>query len=309
MGKVAMSNTITISSGKQKFIVYILLAVLTLAVFWQVYQYDFINIDDDRYVTKNTDVQKGITPEGVVWAFSSISAQYWHPVTWLSLMLDYQLFGLNASGYHVTNLILHILSTLLLFGLFNRMTGEIWKSAFVAVLFAIHPLRVESVVWVAKRRDVLCIFFSILTLCLYVWYTEKPVIKRYLFVFFSFAMALMSKPMAVTLPLLMILLDYWPLRRFASKNGNPFLRQIREKTPFFIISGILSVITIYAHHDPLMKSFSFDARMVNAVVSFVMYLENTFWPDHLTVLQLFSSRLPIGQIIYSALLIIASVPL
>jgi hypothetical protein len=299
-----MLNEPTVSASRYKLIVYVVLAVMTLAIFWQVYQFDFINIDDDRYVTKNTYVQSGITLDGILWAFSSISAQYWHPVTWLSLMFDYQLYGLNAGGYHVTNLILHILSTLLLFWLFHRMTGEIWKSAFVAAIFALHPLRVESVAWVAKRRDVLCILFSILTLCLYVYYTEKPVIKRYLLVFFSFVLALMSKPMAVTLPLIMILLDYWPLRRFDSPSGKSILWQLREKTSFFILSCVFSIITIYAHHDPLMKDFSFDSRIVNAIVSFVMYLEKTFWPHNLTVLQLFSSQLPTGQVLYSALLII-----
>jgi hypothetical protein len=278
--------------------------VVSLAVFWQVHQYDFVNLDDDRYVTKNDYVQSGITPEGVRWAFSTTFAQYWHPVTWLSLMLDFHLYGLNAGGYHVTNLILHILSTLLLFWLFNRMTGEIWKSAFVAAIFALHPLRVESVAWIAKRRDVLCILFSILTLCFYVYYTEKPVIKRCLFVFFSFALALMSKPMAVTLPLMMILLDYWPLRRFETPGGNLILWQLREKAPFFILSCVFSIITIYAHHDPLMQYFSFDSRFANAIVSYVMYLEKTFWPHNLTVLQLFSDQLPAGQVLYSALLII-----
>jgi len=299
----AMSNKIIINSGNRKFIIYIMLAVLTFAVFWQVHQHDFINIDDDKYVTENNHVRSGITEEGVRWAFSTTFAQYWHPVTWLSLMLDYELFGLHAGGYHVHNLFLHILSTLLLFGLLSRMTGEIWKSAFVAAVFALHPLRVESVAWVAKRRDVLCIFFSILTLCLYVWYTEKPVIRRYLFILFSCILALMSKPMAVTLPLLMILLDYWPLRRFESSRGNWILWQLLEKAAFFILSGVFSIITIYAHHDPLMRNFALHSRLTNAIVSFVMYLEKTFWPDQLTVLQIFSDQLPLGQILYSSSLI------
>ena len=162
-------------------------------------------------------------------------------------MFDYQLYGLNAGGYHVTNLILHILSTLLLFWLFNRMTGEIWKSAFVAALFALHPLHVESVAWIAKRKDVLSAFFWMLTLCLYVYYTEKPVIRRYLLVLFSFVLALMSKPMVITLPVIMILLDYWPLKRFESKKGNLILWQLKEKLPFFILSAVFSIITIYAH--------------------------------------------------------------
>ena len=182
--------------------------------------YGFINLDDHVYVTENSHIQSGITLDGFRWAFSTTYAELWHPLTWLSLMFDYQLHGLNAGGYHLTNLILHILSTLLLFWLFNRMTGAIWSSAFVAAFFALHPLHVESVAWIAERKDVLSAFFWMLTLCLYVYYTEKPVIKRYLPVVFFFVLALMSKPMVVTLPVIMILLDYWPLGRFESRKPN-----------------------------------------------------------------------------------------
>ena len=167
-----MLNKINISSKEQILIVYVVLAAITLAVFWQVNQYDFIKLDDNIYVTDNFRIKSGISLEGIRWAFSTTYAQFWHPLTWLSLMFDYQLFGLNAGGYHMTNLILHILSTLLLFWLFNRMTGALWKSAFVAALFALHPLHVVSVAWVSERKDVLSGFFWMLTLCLYVYYTE-----------------------------------------------------------------------------------------------------------------------------------------
>ena len=213
-----MLNKINISSDRQKLIVYIVLTVVTLAVFWQVNQYDFINFDDQVYVTENTHIQSGITLDGFRWAFSTKYLGLWNPLVWLSLMFDYQLHGLNAGGYHLTNLILHIMSALLLFWLFNRMTGAIWKSAFVAALFALHPLHVESVAWIAERKDVLSAFFWMLTLCLYVYYTEKPVIRRYLLVLFCFACALMSKPMVITLPIVMILLDYWPLDRLQSRK-------------------------------------------------------------------------------------------
>ena len=246
-----MLNKINISPGKQKLIVYIVLTVVTLAVFWQVNQFDFINFDDNVYVTENIHIQSGITLDGFRWAFSTTYAEFWHPLTWLSLMFDYQLYGLNAGGYHLTNLILHILSTLLLFWLFNRMTGAIWKSAFVAAFFALHPLHVESVAWIAERKDVLSAFFWMLTLCLYVYYTEKPVIKRYLLVLFSFVLALMSKPMVVTLPVIMILLDYWPLKRFESQKGNLILWQLKEKIPFFILSAVFSIITLYAQIQSL----------------------------------------------------------
>ncbi len=158
-----MLNKVNIDSKKKILIVYIVLTLAAVAVFWQVYQYDFVNIDDNIYVTENSHIQSGITLDGVIWAFSTKYAELWNPLIWISFMLDYQLYGLNAGGYHLTNLILHILSTLLLFWLFNRMTGMIWRSAFVAALFALHPLHVESVAWVSERKDVLSAFFWMLT--------------------------------------------------------------------------------------------------------------------------------------------------
>ena len=181
-----MLNKLNINPRKQKMIVYIVLTVVTLAVFWQVNKFDFVNHDDQAFVTENSYIQSGITLDGFRWAFSTSHYGGWLPLIWLSYMFDYQLHGLNAGGYHLTNLILHILSVLLFFWLFTRMTGAIWKSAFVAALFALHPLHVESVVWISERKDVLSAFFWMLTLCLYVYYTEKPVIKRYLLVLFCF---------------------------------------------------------------------------------------------------------------------------
>src|SRR5208337_2610682 len=213
-----MLNKINISSQKQKLIIYVILTVVTLAVYWQVNQFDFITLDDHVYVTENNHIHSGITPTGFRWAFCTKYLGLWNPLVWLSFMFDYQLHGLNAGSYHVTNLILHIFSTLLLFWLFCRMTGALWRSAFVAALFALHPLHVESVAWIAERKDVLSAFFWMLTLCLYVYYTEKPVIKRYLLVVFCFVLALMSKPMVVTLPVILLLLDYWPLNRLVSRK-------------------------------------------------------------------------------------------
>jgi Flp pilus assembly protein TadD len=212
-----MINKMNSSPDKRKFFIYVVLAVVTLAVYWQVNQYGFINYDDVVFVTQNNHVQAGFTPEGVRWALGT-DFPIWIPFVWFSLMFDHQLHGMNAGGYHLTNVILHVLSTLLLFWLFCRMTGMLWRSAFVAAIFALHPLHVESVAWIAERKDVLSAFFWMLTLCLYVYYTEKPVIGRYLLVLFSFAGALMSKPMVITLPVVMILLDYWPLDRLKSRK-------------------------------------------------------------------------------------------
>jgi protein O-mannosyl-transferase len=341
-----MLNKINISPQKQILFVYIALAVVTLAVFWQVNQYGFVKFDDDVYVTENSNIQSGITPEGVRWAFSTTYADFWHPLTWLSLMFDYQLHGLNAGGYHLTNLILHIMSALLLFWLFNRMTGAIWRSAFVAALFTLHPLHVESVAWIAERKDVLSAFFWMLTLCLYVYYTEKPAIRKYLLVLFCFACALMSKSMVVTLPIVMILLDYWPLDRLQSKTIGPDLTmditpistkqgkkkkeerkknilptidrklsetksagiiplwQLREKAPFFILSAVFSIITIYAQYKPSVKHFTLVSRIANAPVAFVTYLEKTFWPHDLAFFYPFSDQIPLWQVLGAAILII-----
>jgi Tfp pilus assembly protein PilF len=350
-----MLNKINISPDKQKLIVYLILIVVTLTVFWQVNQYDFVNFDDNRYVTENSRIQSGITLDGFRWAFSTKYLGLWNPLVWLSLMFDYQLHGLNAGGYHLTNLILHVMSALLLFWLFNRMTGAIWKSAFVAALFALHPLHVESVAWIAERKDVLSAFFWMLTLCLYVYYTEKPVIRRYLLVLLCFACALMSKPMVITLPIVMILLDYWPLDRLQSrkivtnmpevisvstnqgkkknkleketlkKNISPPrvwklsepriagiipLWQLREKIPFFILSVVLVIITLYNPNTPDMmnspdlKWFPFISRLANAPVAFVTYLEKTFWPHDMAIFYPFPSQIPAWQVIGAFLLIL-----
>jgi tetratricopeptide (TPR) repeat protein len=299
-----MLNKINTSPQKQILIVYIVLTVVTVAVFWQVNQFDFVNIDDNMYVTQNSHVQSGITLDGLRWAFGTKYFDLWHPLVWLSFMLDYQLHGLNAGGYHLTNLILHILSALLLFWLFNRMTGMIWRSAFVAALFALHPLHVESVAWIAERKDVLSAFFWMLTLCLYVYYTEKPVIKRYLLVLFSFVCALLSKPMVVTLPVIMILLDYWPLKRFESQKGNLFLWQLREKISFFILSTVLIIVTLYAPINSPSKILPFSDRIANAPVAFVTYLEKTFWPHDLAVFYPFPAQIPVWQVLFSSLLIL-----
>jgi protein O-mannosyl-transferase len=213
-----MFNKTNIDSRKHVLIIFIALTIATFAVFGQVVHYSFINFDDDIYIADNSNIKAGISSEGLSWAFSTKYFGLWNPLVWISFMLDYQLYGLNAGGYHLTNLILHIMSALLLFWLFHRMTQALWQSAFVAAFFALHPLHVESVAWIAERKDVLSAFFWMLTLCLYVYYTEKPALKRYLPVLFSFVLALLSKPMAVTLPVIMILLDYWPLSRLQSRE-------------------------------------------------------------------------------------------
>jgi tetratricopeptide (TPR) repeat protein len=307
-----MFNKINISSSRQKLIIYVVLVFVTLAVFWQVNQFDFINMDDDVYLTGNLNIHSGFTLERFKWAFSTTYAEFWHPLTWLSLMLDYHLYAFNAGGYHLTNLILHILNTLLLFWLFDRMAGEIWRSAFVAAFFALHPLHVESVAWVAERKDVLSAFFYLLTLSLYVYYVEKPVIRRYLFVLLCFVFALMSKSIVVTLPLIMILLDYWPLSRFhlwiESRKNNLLLWQFKEKISFFIFSAALAVITLYAHQNASYKQFlghiPLDYRIASAPVSLMTYLGKIFWPHDLAIFYPMPYPLSSWYVLGASLLII-----
>jgi len=214
------------------------LAVLTLSVFLQARSFDFISFDDPEYVAGNAQVKRGLTPSGVLWAFTSYHHHNWHPLTWLSLMIDAQVFGLKPSAFHMTNVLLHVLNVLLLFWVLRRMTQEIWPSAFAAALFAIHPLHVESVAWVSERKDVLSTLFWLLTLLAYVRYVERPGRARYAFVALFLGMGLMTKQMLMTLPFVLLLLDYWPLNRLRSPT--PSLQEsapraeepeIRKKRP------------------------------------------------------------------------------
>jgi len=307
-----MLNKINISSKERILIVYIVLAAITLAVYWQVNQYDFVNLDDNLYVTENRHIQSGITLDGFCWAYSTKHAGFWLPLVWLSFMFDYQLYGLNAGGYHLTNLILHILSVLLLFWLFNRMTGAVWRSAFIASLFALHPLHLESVVWITERKDVLSAFFWMLTLCLYVYYTEKPIIKRYLLVLFPFICALMSKPIVVTLPFVLFLLDYWPLGRWIkdvpTSRNNSTVMLIGEKIPFIVLTVISSIVTIGTQNTAgaivSMERFPFSVRIANVMISYVAYLRKIFWPVDLAVFYPYELSLPLGEILISGLILI-----
>ena len=301
-----MFQEIIMSRKNKILVVYLALALIAFIVYGQVYTFHFVNVDDNIYVTQNQHLQSGLTAAGIGWALTTTYAEFWHPLTWLSLMADHQLYGLQAGGYHVTNLILHLLSTLLLFWLFHRMTGAVWRSAFVAAFFALHPLHVESVAWVSERKDVLSAFFWMLTLCFYVYYTEKPAIKRYLLIVFSFVLALLSKPMVITLPVIMILLDYWPLRRFESRKGNLLLWQLKEKLPLFVLSIVFSIITISAQYKTGGRDlyFSLVSRVSNALVSFMIYLEKTFWPHNLAVFYPFPAEIPTIQVISATILII-----
>jgi hypothetical protein len=199
---------------KYKYFIVILLIVFSLIAFGRILGNDFINFDDDKYITENNHIKEGINTKSIIWAFTTIYFSYWHPLTWLSHMLDWNLFGTNASGHHLVSLLWHIGSAILLFLFLSKTTGSIWPSAFVAALFALHPLRVESVAWASERKDVLSVFFGLASLYAYAYYAENSKVSKYFLCLILFALSLMAKPMLVTLPFIMLLLDYWPLGRW-----------------------------------------------------------------------------------------------
>ena len=229
------------------------LAAITWLVFGQTLHFQFINFDDNEYVYKNAQVARGLTIEGIVWAFTHVHSANWHPLTWLSHMLDCQLYGLNPGGHHLTNVLLHAATAILLFLVLRQMTGALWRSAFVAAVFAIHPLRVESVAWVAERKDVLSGLFFVLTIGAYVRYARRPWSRaRYGALLLFFALGLMCKPMLVTLPFVLLLLDYWPLNRVTppadrdDKKVQSPRNLVVEKLPLLALATASCVTTLFA---------------------------------------------------------------
>ncbi|MDP2724710.1 MAG: hypothetical protein Q8O44_00370, partial [Syntrophales bacterium] len=222
----------------------ILLIIINLLIFDQVRGFDFVHYDDDAYVAGNRHVQAGLTISSIRWAFTATDAGFWHPLTWLSLMLDHEMYGGNAGGYHGTNLIWHMLNSILLFFVFSMMTGALWRSAFVAALFALHPLHVESVAWIAERKDVLSTFFWLLTMGAYLYYVKRPVVSRYLLILLFFSLGLMAKPMLVTLPCVLLLLDFWPLGRtqILQKAAHADRQIITEGVKTRILTGLFPLI-------------------------------------------------------------------
>jgi len=326
-------------STKMRFLmICIVLTIAILIAFWQVTQCDFTNYDDPAYITENDHIQNGLTMAGIRWAFTTDYAENWHPLTWLSHMLDVQLFGLRPRWHHLTNLLFHLANTLLLFFVLNRMTNALWKSAFVAALFALHPLHVESVAWVAERKDVLSAFFWMLTLGAYGYYVERPKVQRYLLVVVFFVLGLMSKPMLVTLPFVLLLLDYWPLRRLEQttsveqkgKSGKkrpaghdmkadkpadyqPQWAVIRprlwEKIPLIALAALSSIVTFLVQQKggavASFEAIPVGVRIANAVVSYVAYIGQMIWPHDLAVLYPHPVLLPPWQVFGSAILLIA----
>ena len=311
---------------RRELLICMLLIVVTLLVFEQVRNHEFVNLDDPLYVTENHHVKAGLSPKSFIQAFTDTPAGYWIPLTWLSLMLDFEFYGLEAGGYHLTNLLFHIANALLLFLLLKRMTGKLWQSAFVAALFAIHPLRVESVAWVTERKDVLSTLFWLLTIWTYCHYIERPAIHRYLLVILTFALGLMAKPMVVTLPFALLLLDYWPLQRLqitksdaaaglqtnlpslpAGRN-HQILSLILEKIPLFALAAISSIITLLTKRSleavQSIEEFPLSVRFANAVVSYVKYIGKMIWPENLAVFYPHPGSLSVWQTAGTGLILV-----
>ncbi|HEV3387309.1 MAG TPA: hypothetical protein VG097_20995 [Gemmata sp.] len=275
------------------------LAILTIVAFYQVVHCDFVDYDDQEYVCLNPDVLGGLTFESACWSFTALYAHNWHPLTWLSLQLDATIYGEDPAGYHLTNLLLHTGSAILLFLVLNGMTGCVWRSAVVAAFFSVHPLRVESVAWVSERKDVLSCFFGMLTLMAYLRYVRCPGWGRYICVIVAFTLGLMAKAMLVTLPCVFCLLDYWPLRRLSWSPAASNLQEsnavsvpratlrllIWEKLPLFSLSLISSLVTAAAQLADMgyLSALPWEIRAQNALITYASYLGQLFWPTNLCV--------------------------
>jgi tetratricopeptide (TPR) repeat protein len=325
-GDSQQEKFLSLPSPILQLLLVLFLIVSTFVVFWPLENHEFINLDDGVYVYHNPQVKAGLALKGVIWAFTSLEMETgnWHPLTWLSHMLDCQLYGLNSGWHHLTSLLFHIANTLLLFWVLKRMTGRFWASSFVAALFALHPLHVESVAWVAERKDVLSTFFWMLTLWAYLRYVERPGLTRYLLTILFFVLGLLSKPMLVTLPFVLLLLDYWPLGRFAfgrggvhSPNPKPSpggnqglfpLHLVLEKVPFFSLAAVSSVITFVAQQSAgavqNLEWFPLEARIVNALVSYVTYMGKMVWPHPLAVYYPQPDMWPMWQVAGAGLLLV-----
>jgi protein O-mannosyl-transferase len=294
-----------------------LLIALALLPYLETLSHDFINYDDNLYVSENSRVQQGLTLDNTVWAFTTAKGGNWHPVTWLSHMADISLWGRMPAGHHFTNVILHVANTLLVFFAFSQMTGAIWRSALVAGLFAVHPLHVESVAWVAERKDVLSTFFGLLALCAYLKYASAPSIKKYLLVICLFVLGLMAKPMLVSFPFILLALDIWPLRRWKlwqiddPKGFAPESKATKgillEKVPLFLIAAIFSLIAVFsqgaAKNISNSEALPFFSRVTNAIVGYVLYLEKLFVPTNLAVFYPHPGHWRLSVVATSALLL------
>ena len=290
-----------VATRRPDYYICLLLVLVTLAVYCRALHFGFLNYDDPQYVTDNFHVRSGLTWGGFAWAFTSFHAANWSPLTWLSHMADCEWFGMKSGWHHATSVVLHALAALLLFAALKKLTRARWPSAFVAFLFALHPLHVESVAWVSERKDVLCAVFWFLALWLYARYVERPGIARYLLVLAAFCLGLMAKPMIVTLPFVLLLLDVWPLRRMSRSA-------VWEKIPLFVAALAGAVVTFLAQNEGhavrSLAAMPLGMRAENAVVTYAAYLARMFWPANLAVFYPYPLHLPAWQVAAAGLTLV-----
>ncbi|MBF0459640.1 MAG: tetratricopeptide repeat protein [Nitrospirae bacterium] len=285
------------------------LVLAVVLVYLPVRNYDFIRYDDEKYVTENPQVIGGLTADGILWAFKTTEIGFWQPLPWLSHMADVWVFGLNAGGHHLVNVLFHLINTVILFIAVSALTGAVWRSAFMAALFALHPMHVESVAWIAARKDMLSGFFWVIALWAYAYYVKRPSVGRYMPVLCCFILGLMSKPVMVTLPAVLLLLDYWPLGRFSEtgvqgkkNHGVLFL----EKLPMFALAAASGAVTYFTEMGSrTIHSAPLSGRVINAVVSYARYIEKMFYPVRLSVVYPINGDIPLWQLVVSACVILA----
>jgi tetratricopeptide (TPR) repeat protein len=292
---------------KYAYIIVLLLTFSCLAAFGQIAGNEFINFDDNRYITENNFIQGGFTCSSVKWAFTDRLSTHWHPLTWLSHMLDWRLFGNSPAGHHLMNLLFHIGAVIFLFLFLFKTTNNLWPAAFAAAFFALHPLRVESVAWAAERKDVLSMFFGMTALYAYAYYLENFKRSRYLLCLFLFALALLSKSMLISLPFILLLMDYWPLQRFQAISASGMRAAkilLKEKIPFFVLSIASGIAALWALYESAETHLDFPARVLNAIVSYATYLKKLFLPFDLAVIYPFAHSFPTWQIMSSVALLL-----
>ena len=299
---------------KYTYLIIIFLIASSCVAFGRIAGNDFINYDDNEYITENYQIQSGINLQTIKWAFTTTYCSYWHPLTWLSHMLDWSMFGANASGHHLISLFLHVGSVIFLFLFLNKTTNNIWPSAFAATLFALHPLRVESVAWASERKDVLSMFFGMAALYAYAFYVELPKLSKYILCLLLFIFSLMSKPMMVTTPFILLLLDYWPLKRwqkrimYHNKRFNPVGWLILEKIPFICLTIVVGILTIWAQNKvgtiASTETLPFLARTSNAILSYMAYMGKIFWPVNLAVFYPYEYFFSLWKVLISAIILI-----
>src|SRR5215471_13797214 len=320
------------SSTSRGFIAAAFLVVLTVASYWRTRDMNLLYYDDKTYISDNTHIRNGVDLASLAWSMTTLF-QYWHPVTWISHAIDCQLYGLKPAGHHITNTIIHIINVVLLFLMLRSVTGAFWRSGFVAGLFAVHPLNVESVAWVAERKNLLCTLFFILAIWAYCWYSRRPGWRRYLAVLGLFVLGIMAKPMIVTLPFVLLLMDYWPLGRYRSgqsrdslvadnSDGGERNRDIQprpsqtitrlavEKVPMLILAAGACVITVVAQRkDGALASiagYPMSLRLENALVSYAKYLQQMVWPSGLSLIYPFPDHhLPAWEIGLAAAVLVS----